>query len=99
MRMPTPITLALFAPLIGQRFTLDGIHAAGSLALIEAAALPAQPGAPRADPFALVFRATGEHRLTQGLARLTHASLGAVELFLVPIGQDAQGQHFQALFN
>ncbi|TVO64967.1 DUF6916 family protein [Denitromonas ohlonensis] len=96
--MPTAITLALFTPLIGQPFALDGPHATASLALVEAAALPTQPGAPRADPFSLVFRAARELGLTQGLVRLTHARVGTLELFLVPVGQDEQGQHFQALF-
>lgn len=97
--MTTELTLDLFSPLIGQPFALDGAPEGPGLELVEATALPAQPAAPCHTPFSLVFRAADATGLAQGMARLHHARLGPVELFLVPVGQDAAGRYFQALFN
>jgi hypothetical protein len=36
--------------------------------------------------------------LPQRIYRIEHATLGAFDLFLVPIGPDAQGLRYQAVF-
>jgi hypothetical protein len=36
--------------------------------------------------------------LPQGIQRLSHAELGELDLFLVPIGPDAQGMRYEAAF-
>lgn len=94
------VNLARFAPLIGQLFRLEMAgNATEEVELIEAKALPARGGAPRQDPFSLVFRARADSSPSQGMARVAHEALGSVELFLVPIGKDEQGLYFQAIFN
>ena len=50
-------------------------------------------------PFSLVLLAREQRVLPQGIYRLEHAALGAVEIFLVPIGRDAAGVSYQATFN
>ena len=58
-----------------------------------------RPGAPRAEPFSLVFSASGSV-LDQRTYRLEHPVLGALDIFLVPIGPDADGRiRYEAVFN
>jgi hypothetical protein len=49
--------------------------------------------------FSLVFRGPVEQPLEQGLYPMTHAVLGAESLFLVPIGREADGFRYEAVFN
>jgi hypothetical protein len=49
-------------------------------------------------PFSLVFRGPLEPLMPQGIRRLEHASLGALDLFLVPIGPDEGGMRYEAVF-
>jgi hypothetical protein len=37
--------------------------------------------------------------LPQATYRLEHATLGAMDVFLVPIGQDREGVRYEAIFN
>ena len=37
--------------------------------------------------------------LSQGIYPIAHPSLGAMELFLVPIQGDASGRRYEAVFN
>jgi hypothetical protein len=59
-----------------------------------------QPGAPRAEPFSLVFVGSSEPILAQGTYRVGHGELGEFEIFLVPIGIAADGGvRYEAVFN
>ena len=49
--------------------------------------------------FSLVFRGAHDRVLSQGMCRMEHAELGAVVLFIVPIGPDSRGMRYQAVFN
>jgi len=49
--------------------------------------------------YALVFRAPTRSAAPQASYRLEHDTLGALELFLVPIGPDAVGMRYEAIFN
>jgi hypothetical protein len=70
------------------------------LTLVEAEALPARM-APRGarPPFSLIFLGKDPRVLPQRLYRLEHQSMGALAIFLVPIGKDADGVSYQATFN
>jgi hypothetical protein len=50
-------------------------------------------------PFALIFLAADPRVLPQRLYRLEHERLGAVTIFLVPVGKDDEGVSYQATFN
>jgi hypothetical protein len=91
-----------FEPRQGSIFRL--IPAAGAprdLVLVQVESLApenAPPGSGR-EPFSLVFRDPGAPGFYhQAIYRLEHPDLGALELFLVPIGPDAQGMRYQAVF-
>ena len=49
-------------------------------------------------PFALVFRGPAGDVLPQGTYHVEHDALGAFDLFLVPIGADADGVRYEAVF-
>jgi len=91
-------TRADFAPLLGSNFKLEAGSATQELELIAADATGAsQVSAPR-QTFSLLFRGPHAPLLLQRIYPLTHSSLGTLEIFLVPIGPDDQGQRYQAIF-
>ena len=49
--------------------------------------------------FSLVFTASDAAQAAQDTFYLKHESLGEFVLFLVPVGRDAKGTHFEAVFN
>jgi hypothetical protein len=50
------------------------------------------------EQFSLVFREPSGVVLPQMIYRVEHDELGAFELFLVPIGPDAEGMRYEAVF-
>jgi hypothetical protein len=54
---------------------------------------------PRQEMFSLIFRGPKDCFLEQRIYRLHHEKLGAGQLFLVPIGQDADWYIYEASFN
>jgi hypothetical protein len=97
------LTVADFEPLCGSAFRGE-FPGSGplELELITATALPGPP--PRADgparrqPFSLVFRVRTPLRLPQGTYPLEHDRLGRLDIFLVPVGRDADGLLLEAVF-
>lgn len=94
------LRLETFEPCRGQLFRL---HWSGGeplpLVLAEVNAL-AKPGEGwDRQPFSLLFRHPGERRnLAQGIFKLENETLGELELFLVPLGSDAGGMRYEAVF-
>ena len=58
------------------------------------------PG-PRAQPFSIYFMGPASPRLPQQIYKLTHDSMGELDLFLVPIGPHPTrgGMVYEAVFN
>ncbi len=48
--------------------------------------------------FSLIFHSPDPVPFRQGVRRLRHPDGSAVDVFLVPIGPDAEGQGYQAVF-
>lgn len=93
------VDCASFAPCVGEVF--EAVFPDGRLPLTLAEARPlgaARPGTTRA-PFALTFHGAPALRLPQRIYRLEHATLGAMEIFLVPIAADAKASQYEAVFN
>jgi hypothetical protein len=60
---------------------------------------PAAVGpAGRREPFNLLFRGPRSPYARQGIHRLEHDELGTLEIFLVPLGPDASGMRYEAVF-
>lgn len=98
------LTASTFGPLIGSAFRIgvdDASWVEAKLEAVEAAgvqAADAARAAGRREPFSIVFRGPVEPVLPQRIYRLEHAELGELELFLVPIAQDADGTRYEAVF-
>ena len=89
-----------FENTVGHTFTIvEDECVAMTLTLTEAELLHARvPPVGRA-PFSLIFVAKAERVLPQRLYRIEHDGLGTMAIFLVPVGRDASGIQYQALFN
>ena len=100
-RVAADAVLALdhFKPLLQQRFLLiDESGVEHTADLLEAAPLSTPSFQGRA-PFSLVFRGPAQPSLPQREYTLQHPAFEALSLFLVPLGQDAQGTRYEAIFN
>ena len=93
-----PVTIERFEPHVGRDFRGTAGRAAIALTLIEARRLPEHREAAR-PPFALLFRAPRDCGLGQGMLRLERDGFGGLDLFVVPVGGDADGPLFEAVFN
>ncbi|MFY9556232.1 MAG: hypothetical protein WAV47_16085 [Blastocatellia bacterium] len=54
---------------------------------------------PRQIQFSLVFLGPVNAPIEQNTYKLDHDRLGALDLFLVPIGRDKEGVRYEAIFN
>lgn len=89
-----------FAKTANTSFELSLGETSMMLTLVEIKPLPALnfPGALR-QPFSLIFRSATQLILPQRIYRLLNAATGPLDIFLVPVGRDAQGVSYQAVFN
>ncbi len=94
------LTIADFAPRVGQRFSVGSPEEGVTFdtELVEATAVGEAAGPGGRVPFSLVFRAPAGVVLPQRIYRVEHADLGTVDIFLVPIGPDARGMRYEAIF-
>ena len=86
---------ATYLPLVGDSFEIaraDGSRV--ELRLIEARALPS-----RGEAFSLLFQGSDGTVLESAIHRLEHPGLGAVELFLGPVGPTLGRREYEAVVN
>ncbi len=95
-----PCSLSDFAGLAGEPFALagEGLETGLQVELVEAKALP-QPAFQGREPFTLLFQGPASPILPQRTYRVAHRCLPALDVFLVPIGADAAGVRYQAVFS
>jgi hypothetical protein len=94
------LQLSSFEPLVGQPFSLRPDNESVpelEVVLVQATALAHGAGRPRT-PFSLVFRGPLAPVMPQRIYRVEHAGLGALDIFLVPIGRDQDGVRYEAIF-
>ena len=96
------LTSTDFSPHVNDKFR---IHIEGSDSL-EAELLDVKDleGAAKAKedqrmPFSIIFQCSHDQPLPQAIYKIEHEKIGALELFLVPIGQDEKGVRYEALFS
>jgi hypothetical protein len=82
----------------GSRFRLHADGRVIDLELIATEPLPSPPGA-RRGAFLVRFRAGEPGHVPQRIYALEHATLGRLELFIVPVGPDAVGMRYDAIFS
>lgn len=95
------LTHEQFANHQGERFRLKRGEATDvevTLAQVEALRESSKGG--DREPFSLTFLGPAEPALPQQIYPMEHPSLGELEIFLVPIGPDAenQGMRYEAVF-
>jgi len=66
------------------------------LQLVEVTERNAPPGT---EQFSVLFRGPQNGTISQGIHTLRHEQLGELQLFLVPLGPDAMGMRYEAVFN
>lgn len=49
-------------------------------------------------PFSLIFHEDGHAHLPQQTHSMKHDTLGSVDIFIVPLGPDADGMRYEAVF-
>jgi hypothetical protein len=97
------VTVDDFAAVVGQTFAIDA-GAAGTIELELTGARTHDPSAGATDesdtrsPFTATFHGPGEPVLAQQICRLENDSLGPLEIFIVPVGSDAGGTTYEAVF-
>jgi hypothetical protein len=91
------LTADAFASQVNSRFRLI----AGPETAMEVELIEFKAGSKSADheAFSIVFQAPVDAPLEQRIYRLEHESMGAFELFLVPIGKSPEGVRYEAVFN
>ena len=89
-----------FAAAANQTFDVSLGEAGVTMTLVEVKPLPPHPhpGMLR-EPFSLLFRCESPVILPQRAYRMKNATVGAHDIFLVPIAREAQGVVYQAVFN
>lgn len=97
------LTCGDFTDLVGQDFAVSAQDEQPLVMELVAAEESDEPGGrgPAGQErmqFSLVFRAPAAPVLPQGTYRLVHAATSELELFLVPLGPDAEGMRYEAAF-
>ena len=97
------VTRADFAQYLGQPFRIEcgGRAVEAELANVTGLGFNSPAEAPRdqRESFSLLFRAPKQWRYPQSIYRLSHARLGTLDVFLVPLGPDEHGMRLEAVFN
>ncbi len=57
------------------------------------------PGVTTRHAFSLIFRGPGDRMLRQGTYRFENDTIGPLEFTIAPIGPDAKGLRYQAIFS
>lgn len=94
------LTIADFAPRVGERFSIASADGGRPLdtELVEATPVGDARAGGRV-PFSLVFRGPTDVVLPQRIHHVGHPDLGTLDIFLVPIGPDGAGMRYEAIFS
>jgi hypothetical protein len=92
------LTLEHFRPLVDQAFDLRAPDVELELRLDEAVA-SGHAGPGTRQPFSLIFTAASSAVLPQGIYHVEHSTIGAMDVFLVPVGLRHSRVEYQAVFN
>ena len=97
------LTYDVFAGRVGDTFTMD-LGAGRTQPVVLAEATQSSEAGGRGPDgqsrlqFSLVFHGPATPTLPQSIYRLVHEELGELDLFLVPIGPDADAMRYEAAF-
>ena len=92
------LSIDTFSPLVGQLFEVGEPGRKQTVELVSATAASRASETAHAG-FSLIFRGAAQSLLSQGTYPVAHAAIGSLPIFLVPVGPDAQGMQYEAIFN
>ena len=94
------LSIQNFAGAANQQFEISMGETAMTVTLIEVKPLPvsAFPGMMR-EPFSLLFKSASPIILPQRTYRVKNATIGALDMFLVPVAREGAAVVYQAVFN
>lgn len=100
--MTDSLTLPDFQAQLDATFVLNAGDSTHDLRLIEVQSLSESARVPEGrEPFSAIFLGPKEPIFGQQIVRLTHSTLGDLDLFLVPLGPDIEnrGIRYEAVFS
>lgn len=86
------LTHATFVELLATPFVVGNVP----MTLVEVSDLRTSPNA---ESFSILFRGPKSAPLGQGQHVVGHERLSELELFIVPVGEDQDAYHYEAIFN
>ena len=94
------VTVETFQPLVGSTFWVEFPNDTKVELRLTAATKVMESEAARLDrhPFSVFFAGPKSFLLGQHIYHLPHEELGALDIFLVPVGQDANTYTYEAVF-
>ncbi len=95
--MSHDFTLKMFSEQLNTKFRLH--YAPSKSAEMELVKVKDLGSTPRHTQFSCLFLAPPEVPIFQSIFKVEHDRLGSLELFLVPVGKDAAGLQYEAIFN
>jgi hypothetical protein len=95
--MPGQLQAAMFTNYVGTQFDVLG-NPASAFGLTLTSVIE-HVKTERQEVFSLFFHGPADRFMPQGIYKLNHPTLGELDLFLVPVGQDNQGFQYEAAFN
>jgi hypothetical protein len=87
-----------FSPHRGSAFEVRAEGRTLALELLEVKPYQGDGAPGSRQPFSLFFRGPRDVYLPQQIVPLEHAALGRLEIFLVPVGLEADGYRYEAVF-
>ena len=94
------VTVETFAGREGQRFWIRFSDGTLELTLAAVEGQPEHWGSTEArEPFSITFHGPLEHVLPPRIWPVEHEELGRLEMFVVPIGPEADAMRYQAVFS
>ena len=93
------LTSADFSPHLNQTFRIRAGELTLEVELISVEERGAAHSPNARKPFSIIFRGPLEPILPQMIYKIKHGEIGALDLFIVPIGPDEHGMCYQAVFS
>ena len=93
------LTYEIFAKLVNRKFSVVQDSGGIEVELIECRNLSTRTKDGQRQSFSLVFRGPTRPLLTQRIYTFDFRELGCSDIFIVPIGPDAGGMRYEAVFN
>lgn len=97
--MSQTISRELFEKLVGKTCTLKEKDASHEIEILGVNPLTKRSAEGRDDPFVVEMRCREEALLPQQIFKISAEGVEALDIFFTPVGKDAKGHLYEAIFN